>query len=62
MCKKNWLYRKMSRPVYKYIYDIMNLSSVSNLCPPNLSFAQLTFTCLKSTIETLDNGMKYVQS
>ena len=26
------------------------------------TFAQLTFTCSKSTIETLEKGMKYVQS
>ena len=25
-------------------------------------YSQLTFTCSKSTIETLEKGMKYVQS
>ena len=26
------------------------------------TYAQLTFTCSKSTIETLEKGLKYVQS
>ena len=39
------------------------LNSVLNLLKvDNKADTQLTFTCSKSTIETLEKGMKYVQS
>ena len=28
----------------------------------NMDLTQLTFTCSKSTIETLEKGLKYIQS
>ena len=41
---------------------IFSKASSPNLGKFKNNSAQLTFTCLKSTIETLETGVKYVQS
>ena len=37
-------------------------SFLNNSVPCHIEISELTFTCLKSTIETLEKGVKYVQS
>ena len=49
---------KMTIFIYFYLWRLQIYSSG----PGNYPATQLTFTCSKSTIETLEKDVKYVQS
>ena len=49
---------RKSRNEFVKIIVLLNLSESI----PNVKFNQPTFTCLKLTIKTLEQGVKYVQS